>query len=257
MSHAPQDITPQGITIFVCVPAEEVLPPFVKALQSEEWALDYRHSDRDGSTVDPYGVLLLSKLPCSMTSYAMPTRMGRNLLMAEVNLGEGLAPLTVGTVHLESLNSPDVREQQIRVAAEVLKGKSNALLVGDFNFCSYRSWEEGRLLEREGRANDSPLENQVLGRHLPDFTDLWPELHPDEKGYTFDSARNGVVRRYEQMRYDRVMAKLGDGGWRAVSMEMLGTEPIQGQEEWLRPSDHFGLLTRFERGQGKKEGGEL
>lgn len=244
--------------------AEEVIPPFVRALQNEPWAAEYSQSDTDGRTVDPYGVLLLSRLPSRMAMHKLPSRMGRSLLTADIDLGQGQGSFTVGTVHLESLNSAPTREEQLKISADVLRGKENALLVGDFNFCSYRSWVEGKKLGKEGRASKSPLENDALCRHLGDFQDTWSLLRPDDKGYTFDSTRNGVIKQYEQMRYDRVMARLG-GGWRAASIDLLGTEAIQGEEAWLRPSDHFGLIARFELQQqggvaeegGAAAGGEL
>ena len=205
---------------------------FVKELQKQEWVRDYQQSGL--ATQDHYGVIMLSRLPCKMAFHPLPTRMGRQLLTAEINDGGGDDILVVGTVHLESLDSPDWREQQLSAAADVLKGSETSLLVGDFNFCSERSWAEGRRLQREGRADDSPLENDVLKRKLPEHKDVWADLRPTEKGYTFDSTRNGVIRQYEQMRYDRVMARL-QKGWRASSIQMIGTQPIHGSEEWLRP----------------------
>jgi len=49
----------------------------------------------------------------------------------------------------------------------------------------------------------------------------WEVLRKDEKGYTFDSTVNGMLSNYEQMRYDRVMARLSEP-WAPKSIEMVG-----------------------------------
>mmetsp|Transcript_27851 Transcript_27851/g.65702 ORF Transcript_27851/g.65702 Transcript_27851/m.65702 type:complete len:238 (+) Transcript_27851:520-1233(+) len=232
----------------------QVLPEFIHMLKSQPWAKEYAtHSDRDGSTVRPYGTLTLCRSANANVSFHhFPSGMNRKLLAVEIQ-EDGCPPWMVGNVHLESLNNVALRKQQLQVSMNVLGAhKGNALLVGDFNFCSYRSWAEGRRLGKEGRADSSPLENEVLQKVAPDFTDLWERLRPDEKGYTFDSERNGVIRQYEQMRYDRVLARLGDG-WEPTAIEMVGTDKIsvsEGLPFGVYPSDHFGLFSTFEGPRG-------
>jgi tyrosyl-DNA phosphodiesterase 2 len=104
-------------------------------------------------------------------------------------------------------------------------------LCGDFNFCS--TW---------------PEENQNIP---PDFRDLWPILHPNEPGWTEDTAIN--IMRYEmkhshkQVRFDRVLLFASEpvnNRFVPEFMELVGTEHIPNNGA-VWPSDHFGLFTRF------------
>ena len=71
------------------------------------------------------------------------------------------------------------------------------------------------------------LDNACLAACLPGFVDVWPALRPAEPGYTFDSAANEMLPRYEQMRYDRLMARLPSAarGWRPAAVELVGAAP--------------------------------
>ena len=238
-------------------------------------------------------------------------------------------------MHLESLNNHRKREQQLRVAADVLAPHANSVLVGDFNFDSARNFCEIGEAGSPGGGAAQTLENDSLGAILPGHDDVWPLLHPDAAGapgFTFDARRNPLVtNKLEVMRYDRVMARFtrgpangdgngdGDGNdendaprqkaaaakpkrkkssgfwpfrrssssssnregkeqdregkrddgegkcaegkaaddadgprWRAEAIELVGTEALAatgaaaGVAGGLRPSDHFGLFTRFE-----------
>jgi len=215
---------------------------------------------------------------------AMQTHMGRTLLTAHIKLprpstssssssssssnessevdyeGEVSSNVTISTVHLESLSNADVRESQLRVCADVLQAPSNidsALLCGDFNFCSYRNFDA----RREG------LENDVLGRVLPAFVDLWPFLRhhnrsapstvvaeaggggggggaaaavaavaEEEKGYTFDTEINTMLegKKHERMRYDRILFKRASGPLPSplepLSIQIVGDSPIGAEE---------------------------
>ena len=153
--------------------------------------------------------------------HPLPTAMSRSLLLVKV------PGLTVGTVHLESLANPRMREEQLRQCAGILAPCSNAMLVGDFNFDS----------ERNFKAPHEPLENDALSL-LQDFTDLWPTLRPGEPGKTFDSRLNPYIGEYEQMRYDRVMVKLE--AWTTEQIRLVGDEPLNHlvkltpmEEDWL------------------------
>jgi hypothetical protein len=201
--------------------------------------------------------------------HGMPSHMGRELVTAKVLVNN--VDLLIATAHFESLDSRRVRKEQIEVAAGIVP--QNWLLVGDFNFCSYHNFNH---------EDKRPLENSVLSDTLPPHLDCWSALRPDEKGYTFDSERNDVIRKREQMRYDRVL--VGGTLLRPLQIVMVGTEslpfPIQGtrssvapnqidegeakvnllsqptrivspsspvsRRRLLYPSDHFGLLCTFQ-----------
>jgi tyrosyl-DNA phosphodiesterase 2 len=128
------------------------------------------------------------------------------------------------------------------IAEKILAPYDTAILVGDFNFDSTRNFNEGGdylgyicalvILTR--------LENEVLVEILPQYVDTWPLLHPNDKGYTYDSEVNSVIKHYEQMRYDRVMIR--SKTWVPTHISLLGNQPIKTN---LFPSDHFGLCATF------------
>lgn len=100
--------------------------------------------------------------------------------------------------------------------------------------------------------DDLPPENDNLAMALKEsdhWVDLWPKLRPTEKGYTFDSVANTMLRRFEQMRYDRIMFRSVSNHWTPTGIEMIGTQKI-GDEQTkqgtpLFPSDHFGLCAEI------------
>jgi endonuclease/exonuclease/phosphatase family metal-dependent hydrolase len=114
--------------------------------------------------------------------------MDRHLLTARCIIGVPNQYINIGNVHLESLNNARTREEQLGICDTILpSGKS--ILVGDFNFCSERNYD-GSL----------PLENDCLSRTMPSYEDLWRKLKPEEKGFTFDSTANKMLKKYEQAR---------------------------------------------------------
>eukprot|EP01129_Flabellula_baltica_P007272 TRINITY_DN2810_c0_g1_i2.p1 TRINITY_DN2810_c0_g1~~TRINITY_DN2810_c0_g1_i2.p1 ORF type:complete len:113 (-),score=16.83 TRINITY_DN2810_c0_g1_i2:34-372(-) len=103
------------------------------------------------------------------------------------------------------------------------------------------------MLEGVGQSSETPvrttpLENDVLQRVIPEYIDIWPHLHPDEPGFTFDSLNNRMLQQYEEMRYDRMMLK--SNRWEPTLIELIGTEPIL-EDPIVYPSDHFGLYTEL------------
>lgn len=214
---------------FICL--QEVLPEFARGLRSLPWVKrQYSMSDPTGISCAPYGVLMLVRkdLKPRFKLHPLPTEMDRKLLTAACRV-DG-RDLTVATVHLESLDCPETREQQLEIIARIIRG--DAILAGDFNFCSYRNYDSGL-----------PLENDRLVRVLPGFVDVWTALRGSEPGYTYDSEVNKMIRMPRpdpQMRYDRVLAC----GVRATRIELVGDKPID-RAGTLFPSDHFGLCAEF------------
>lgn len=240
---------------------QEVTKTFVDVARAIPWiTAEYLSSDPelDGSTINSYGTLTLAKrnLFPTFERTDFPSYMGRDLLIARISLEEG-CEVHVGNVHLESLDSQFIREKQLLVCSEKLPvGRS--VLCGDFNFCSERNFiDDGR-----------PLNNDCLSRIIPRYTDLWSTLRPSEHGYTFDSVTNSVIGKFEQSRYDRVMASIDSISIHPRSIELIGTVPIRkssstaasvsssadvmstpprrdAEEPDLFASDHFGLYTVF------------
>jgi len=232
---------------------QEVLPEFAEAVRgSEALTAVYRASPQG---VEPYGCMLLVRhdLQPTFGVQPLPSRMCRTLLWARCG---GRCPgLTIATTHLESLNSAPARRRQLEEAARFLQEREGAVLCGDFNFDDEKTWGDWRLPEPALRPEE--LENRVLGELLPDFADTWREVHPEDRGYTFDGEENPVcVRdRGERMRYDRLLARRGPGGLAPLAAELLGRGPID--SSGMRPSDHYGLLVELERFDGCADGTPL
>lgn len=208
---------------------QEVTPRFHRVLRESRLGEVY---DFSPGTIEDYGVLMLVRRDWNpkFREIDVPTDQGRSILVAS------FGDVELATVHLESLDSADIRRAQLErlnLAAPGLR-----ILCGDFNFDDREHWGWWR-----GRREE-PLENRVLAEVLPDYVDVWPFLRPGKRGYTFDGARNANVRnRRERMRYDRVMAASADGAWRPQAIGLLGLDPID--RVGTRPSDHYGLVADF------------
>jgi len=200
---------------------QEVTQELLSALLEEPWVrAAYQVSEL---AVGSYDVAILSRLPIRrMAKVALPTDMGRRLVVAELACG-----LAVATVHLESTRTEAAtRALQLGVIQPALAERyDDVVLVGDMNF------EPG-----------DPAESAVLD---PTLVDVWPALRPDEPGYTVDTDINTMRFQVRSIpvrkRIDRVFARTPH--WRARSIEMIGTQAIDVDGTFV--SDHFGLEARF------------
>ena len=158
----------------------------------------------DGRSVGRYGLMILvpPHLKVRFSRHYLPTQMGRDLLVAEL---EGL---TVGTVHLESLDNQAMREVQLAACEELSRQWPNMVLLGDFNLFSK---ESARCLKRQ----------------LPQFVDVWPILQ-QESGNTWRS--HG--RNRQKSRLDRVLAKFCS--WRPTGLQLMFDE-AQDQGSPIQP----------------------
>jgi endonuclease/exonuclease/phosphatase family metal-dependent hydrolase len=91
-----ESIHPDVITL------QEVTPAFLKEVQHTPWIqASYSLSDIYGDSVDPYGVLILSRLPIGdWEFFPLPSAMGRSLVTARAELNRISAMFA--SVHLES-----------------------------------------------------------------------------------------------------------------------------------------------------------
>jgi len=180
----------------VCL--QEVLPGFLHALRGcEALKSVYEISPQD---VGAYGCVILARhdLQPSFIEQRLPTNMGRTLLSAECGAGGRCGGLVVMTTHLESLNNRGWRREQLEIAAKTLAGCPAAVLCGDFNFDDTKTWGDWR---RKAPANGpTELENEVLKELLPDFSDTWRTVWPEDPGYTMDGEENGVCVPDSQVR---------------------------------------------------------
>lgn len=194
---------------------QEVTKELLDVLIDQSWMTRYTCSDIE--LVQTYDVVILSKLPLRrLSTLPLPTQMGRRLLVAELACG-----LSIGTVHLESMKqSTQPRAAQLREIQPALAALGDAVLCGDMNF--------------------QPSDEVETAALDPAFVDVWPTLS-DDPGYTADSQINKM--RFElkptlsRKRIDRVF--LHSSRWKASSIELVGTEPID--IDGTFPSDHFGL----------------
>lgn len=205
---------------FVCL--QEVTPRFVALLREQGWVQrDYLCSDAIGTTVNPYGVLMLSRLPVKrFVLHTLPTNMGRKLLVAETMVNGDL--FRVSTVHLESLQNPLYRKAQLGLIYPILSkdGCSHCAVMGDFNFCS-ESCENGNVHK--------------------EYLDMWPTVH----GLSEQAIEEGKTR--VDQRLDRILVR--SPSFKPSSIRKLGTEPISDATPHVFPSDHFGLFATATRQQ--------
>jgi endonuclease/exonuclease/phosphatase family metal-dependent hydrolase len=249
---------------------QEVLPEFVKMISFQtELMRIYQVSPFESSSYDLLTIVKKEYHP-EFQSIPFPSRMGRRLLKTILNVKN--YQIVVGNVHLESLAFHPTRVDQLGICAEQLRKYSTAFLVGDFNFCSERNFVE---------TPGQPLENDALTSIFPDYDDLWKSEKVTRvidgvgnkktsidiaTGFTFNSAANHMIGKEEMMRYDRVLAKLGNSSnlllhshdlsgkdFLPVDITLLGTAPIDPHlvvqiRGWpvtgLWASDHFGLLAK-------------
>ncbi|NEQ99600.1 MAG: endonuclease/exonuclease/phosphatase family protein [Cyanothece sp. SIO2G6] len=207
---------------------QEVTPEFWEQVLRSPWIQqEYQLSDIQGDSVNPYGVLIMSRVPiCDWQIVPLPSEMGRHLVLASSFLNHAM--LTFASVHLESLDRAQTRSEQLTQIFSKLAPESHVIVAGDFNFCS------------------SSEENQQLD---PSYQDVWPLLHPAEPGFTEDTAINTMrllyKRKQKQVRFDRMLLRSPSPGWQADAIALLGTEPISSATPYLFPSDHFGLMGTF------------
>jgi endonuclease/exonuclease/phosphatase family metal-dependent hydrolase len=204
---------------------QEITPASLEVLVAPAWIRErYARAAIVGGVAGNYGLLMLSRVPISGVTYTrLPTRQSRGFLQAELMVNG--APTVVCCVHLDSgRDSARRRRRQFRRIFSALRKVKDVVVLGDFNM---RDDENSRI--------------------AAPYQDVWPELRPDEDGFTEDTTIN--LMRYDMkdahrhVRFDRVLLK-GDR-WSATDIELLGTEPIAPELPRVFPSDHFGVECRI------------
>lgn len=212
------------------VALQEMTPELLDLLLARPFIREnYIVSDIVGASVDPYGVLLLSRQPVADWSFfPLPSRMFRHLPVMSLNLNGSVA--RVAGVHLESTPYEFVaRERQLGVIFPLLEAAPHSFLMGDFNFCAIHG--------QENRALD------------PRYGDAWATLRPDEPGYTEDTDRNVMrllqTEKRKRARFDRILFHSNENDWTPEAVTLLGDAPIAPELPEVFPSDHFGVEARF------------
>eukprot|EP00029_Vermamoeba_vermiformis_P005461 TRINITY_DN1904_c0_g1_i1.p1 TRINITY_DN1904_c0_g1~~TRINITY_DN1904_c0_g1_i1.p1 ORF type:complete len:327 (-),score=7.09 TRINITY_DN1904_c0_g1_i1:85-1065(-) len=226
---------------FICF--QEVTRPFLEVLVAQPWVREkYVSSDAIGNTFQSYGVVILSKYPCrKFELHPFPSGMGRSLLIGQFYVnGEELA---VATSHLESMENGHFRRSQLIITEELLRQYPNAFFMGDFNFDATSNYNDPK---------QTSLENNNLRHWMPEYVDTWQLLHPELKGYTFDTDNNAMIANNskEITRYDRIMYR--SKNWTPTSIQIIGDREITriGNHPIL-PSDHYGLVAQFQYKAGR------
>jgi len=192
------------------VALQEVEPWLCVRLVDEGLIPRYHASDPgDGSTLRPYGQLLLSRYPL-LAVHILPLGGDKRHVIASVALPSGRT--TVAVVHLSSDRHDDAPERRARQLAALRPrlGPGPTLVLGDVN---------------QDEPVDLPLE------------DAWLLCHPEDPGYTWDPARNALARMISRTgtrrRLDRVLVR----GFDVEDIALVGVDP-----SGLPLSDHHGLL---------------
>lgn len=204
---------------------QEIVPETLQQVWATPWVEDgYHLTDTTGATFRlRYGTVLLTRIaPAAIHVVPLPSDMGRDLVAVDLVIGG--ATLRVGGIHLESEYSTPRRIEQLRRIGPFLNAADAAVLMGDMNF------------------TDGDPEEAVLPAGAQD---VWKQVRPGDPGVTRDSMGNGMARLHDRTpqsrRLDRIFLMPGASGWRASSIEIVGTEPIDG-DPTLLPSDHYGLV---------------
>ena len=113
---------------------QEVVPELASSVRSS--AALCRLYDISSNEVGSYGCLILARrsLNAAFREVALPTRMGRSLLIADWIDEHSGKSVGLGCCHFESLSNAELRRKQLAVAGSVLESYGHALICGDFNF---------------------------------------------------------------------------------------------------------------------------
>jgi len=233
---------------------QEVVPYFVELLVNNNYVREnyfVHHVDPYRWTISGYGTYILSTIPFRLNWYRFTSKMDRNLQVGIFKINDEL--IYCGNVHLESLGYPEIRKSQLNICNQVLNPQTTSLLMGDFNIGSDKNFSLVALRRKLISKKKDPfsvkhsdlneqLENDVLNVEMPDFSDIWTQINPNDSGYTFNSLINPMLYAYEEMRYDRMMYK--SSNWIPISIEIVANEPIGVDKNGnhVFPSDHFGLF---------------
>eukprot|EP00026_Physarum_polycephalum_P011828 Phypoly_transcript_12073.p1 GENE.Phypoly_transcript_12073~~Phypoly_transcript_12073.p1 ORF type:complete len:380 (-),score=62.95 Phypoly_transcript_12073:26-1090(-) len=212
---------------FVCL--QEVTGAFLEHLKTHPFIQShYIISDFHGTTVIPYGTMILSHYPISsLRIYRLPTNQGRRYLSAEVvlekNGGTSAKKINIGTIHLESCDNQEMRIEQLKTIFPLLNAYDHAFFMGDFNF------PDGS--EEETHTDPSK------------FRDVWKEMNKGYKGSEQDLTKSATT---DRGRYDRLV--YSSNIFQGAGACLIGTDPIieiSTKEEEVFPSDHKGLYVEF------------
>eukprot|EP01119_Soliformovum_irregulare_P006620 TRINITY_DN1883_c12_g1_i2.p1 TRINITY_DN1883_c12_g1~~TRINITY_DN1883_c12_g1_i2.p1 ORF type:complete len:834 (-),score=304.11 TRINITY_DN1883_c12_g1_i2:16-2517(-) len=205
---------------------EMTLTLLVLILKTEWIQLEYCVSDISGSTLQPYGIVVLTKIPAKKLIQVVDK--SKTFMFPEF-LISGYGSLLLAAVHLTSdrgENPQSKRKQQLLSIFRRGISHQHCIIAGDFNFGDS---EEDAAME------------------WGTYRDAWRETHPGSPGYTYDPIANSIAKVTSSKgiprRLDRVM--ISSQKIKVASMEIIGNEAFQIETpegtQNIFASDHFGL----------------
>ena len=232
---------------------QETEPTWWDFLSKQAWVQkQYMFScNMRGDAITPWGQLMLvnKRLPVtSMSAANVPGYTGHTSVMptCTIQLTAGKT-LTINSVHLlapYTQSNVNVRVTQLDVLMKRLSPKlvgEDVIVMGDFN--------------------DHPSNFFVMPAPMGNFVDAWAQVHgtnDGDNGYTINGRRSKytalIIEPEFFGRADRMLYK--SQHLKAVDASLIGTKSVREElgittcPDYLFPSDHFGLRTRFEVIQG-------
>lgn len=213
----------------VCL--QEVTDKFFRFITDQEFIKKtYKITIIPNELLKSYDVLILSKFECNAYVSPFYSRMGRKLLyITIINNSNDL--IKIGTVHLESLNNSNIRENQLKLSYDLLKSMelenkdfvcTHAFLLGDFNFTE----KETPLIYNNG------------------FLDLGNEIIRKDKNNYSKWCTMKEMNGYPQWRPDRVSYLSSSKSFSITHFEIVGKNKIDILDKNNpvdTPSDHYGI----------------
>jgi endonuclease/exonuclease/phosphatase family metal-dependent hydrolase len=208
------DLLKKKMPDVVCI--QEATPKRMKLLLEDTWVrATFDSTDLEGETFDAwYGVALLVKRGSACAQVRFRS-FGRNSDQGRKAVIVDFADLSVSCVHLESLDSSDERATQLQIIKSML-GARPALICGDFNFDSLQNF----------KPDSRPLENDRAKEILAGFVDAWEQLHPDERGATFDAVGNSMMACTGETWFGRIDRVFARATATVKSIEIVGNTPF-------------------------------
>jgi endonuclease/exonuclease/phosphatase family metal-dependent hydrolase len=201
---------------------QEVTMTFLKLCLGESWIRErYVISERNGSTLDPYGLIVLSRIPISQVLYFKYSEKTKPILIC---VGK---EWNFVNVHLPSDKHFDHTKQRNSMLMDVYfktKYYANCILCGDFNF-------DEKSFDWNG------------------FKDIGQEL-TNGNGVTFDPVNNPTATITSSkgipLRLDKVLYK--STSWKPITIERIGMSTFKTKNNTeLCPSDHYGLVVAMQK----------
>jgi len=194
----------------------QTTPQIIQILEKSPFIRQtYYLSDIDGTTLKPYGVVLLAKFPFGMINHRpLVSKSGREMLIAHLKVNK--SDLWINAACLESHKSAaGSRLEQSKSLNGRMSMQDNSFLL-----LSANNWGEE--------------ERKLISSQFSKHTDAWTTLHSEENGYTIDTSVNTMINREIQLkggiplrrrdRSDFVFYSVKN--WKLNSIKVVGNEPI-------------------------------